>query len=87
MNAAGRIGDVNRAVRLLVTDNKQEAENIADYLCSVNRERQLIENEIFEQAVSLLSLIHISTRLKPRVLSQSIPSRFCLPIRTVLSAS
>ena len=54
MNAAGRIGDVNRAVRLLVTDNKQEAENIADYLCSINRERQLIENEIFEQAVSLL---------------------------------
>ena len=51
INAAGRIGDVNRAVRLLVTDNKQEAAQIADYLCSVNRERQLIENAIFEQAV------------------------------------
>ena len=34
-----------------MTDNRQEAANIADYLCSVNRERQLIENEIFEQAV------------------------------------
>lgn len=51
INAAGRIGDVNRAVKLLITENKQEAENIADYLCAVNRERQLIENEIFEQAV------------------------------------
>lgn len=54
INAAGRIGDVNRAVNLLITDNKQEAENIADYLCSVNRERQLIENIIFEQAVAQL---------------------------------
>ena len=52
INAAGRIGNVNKAVQLLITDNKQEAENIADYLCSVNRERQLIENEIFEQAIN-----------------------------------
>lgn len=51
INAAGRIGDVNQAVKLLITENKQEAVNIADYLCSVNRERQLIENLIFEQAV------------------------------------
>ena len=29
INAAGRIGDVNRAVKLLITDNRQEAENIA----------------------------------------------------------
>ena len=54
INAAGRIGDVNKAVKLLITENPQEAENIADYLCSVNRERQLIENEIFEQATSML---------------------------------
>lgn len=52
INAAGRIGDVNRAVKLLITDNPQEAENIAEYLCAVNRERQLIENQIFEQAVA-----------------------------------
>lgn len=54
INAAGRIGDVNKAVKLLITENPQEAENIADYLCSVNRERQLIENEIFEQATAML---------------------------------
>lgn len=51
INAAGRIGDVNKAVNLLITDNPEEARNIADYLCSVNRERQLIENDIFEQAL------------------------------------
>ena len=51
INAAGRIGDVNRAVRLMITDNSAEAENIASYLCAVNRERQVIENNIFNQAV------------------------------------
>lgn len=54
INAAGRIGDVNRAVKLLITNDTAEADAIADYLCSVNRERQLIENEIFEQAVEML---------------------------------
>lgn len=52
INAAGRIGDVNRAVNLLITDNRVEAENIASYLCAINRQRQLIENIIFEQAVA-----------------------------------
>ena len=51
INAAGRIGDVNRAVELLVTERKPEAENIASYLCAVNRQRQVIENDIFKQAV------------------------------------
>ena len=51
INAAGRIGDVNRAVRLMITDNAAEAQNIASYLCAVNRERQVIENNIFNQAV------------------------------------
>lgn len=51
INAAGRIGDVNRAVKLLITEDKDEADRIAEYLCSVNRERQLIEGEIFEQAI------------------------------------
>ncbi len=58
INAAGRIGDVNKAVALLTTDNKGEADNIALYLCAVNRERQLIENKIFEQAVSIIENSH-----------------------------
>lgn len=58
INAAGRIGDVNKAVSLLTTDNKGEADNIALYLCAVNRERQLIENIIFEQAVAQIESTH-----------------------------
>ncbi len=51
INAAGRIGDVNKALELLITDNKAKAEEIASYLCAINRERQVIENDIFLQAV------------------------------------
>ena len=58
INAAGRIGDVNQALKLLITENKAEADNIATYLCSVNRERQLVENMIFEQAVEQIESNH-----------------------------
>ncbi len=57
INAAGRIGDVNKAVELLITDNKAKAEEIASYLCAVNRERQLIENKIFEQAQEIINSV------------------------------
>ena len=58
INAAGRIGDVNQALKLLITENKAEADNIATYLCSVNRERQLVENMIFEEAVAQIESNH-----------------------------
>lgn len=58
INAAGRIGDVNRALNLLITDNKAEADEIATYLCAVNRERQLVENMIFEEAVNQIESTH-----------------------------
>ncbi len=58
INAAGRIGDVNRALKLLITENKAEADEIASYLCAVNRERQLVENKIFEQAVEQIESTH-----------------------------
>ncbi len=58
INAAGRIGDVNRALQLLITENKAEADEIATYLCAVNRERQFIENKIFEQAVEQIESTH-----------------------------
>ena len=58
INAAGRIGDVNKALKLLITENKAEADNIATYLCSINRERQLVENMIFEEAVMQIESNH-----------------------------
>ncbi len=58
INAAGRIGDVNKALKLLITDSKAEADEIASYLCAVNRERQLVENMIFEEAVNMIESGH-----------------------------
>lgn len=58
INAAGRIGDVNKALQLLITENKAQADNIATYLCAVNRERQLVENMIFEEAVNQIESNH-----------------------------
>ncbi len=58
LNAAGRIGDVRRAVELLVAKETTECHKIADELCTKNRERQYIENEIFNQAVELIEKQH-----------------------------
>lgn len=58
INAAGRIGDVNKALRLLITDDAMEADEIASYLCAVNRQRQLVENMIFEEAVAQIESNH-----------------------------
>lgn len=54
LNAAGRIGDVNTAVEILISRDFENCLNLADELCRKNRERQAIENGIFECAVRLV---------------------------------
>jgi len=51
INAAGRIGDPVQALRLLTTDDQQEAEKIARELDTINRERQDIEKAITNEAI------------------------------------
>lgn len=50
INAAGRISDASLAVDLFLTENAEEAEQRAVKLCEINRERQLEENRIAEEA-------------------------------------
>ncbi len=50
LNAAGRIGNVDRAVELLTAKSYDEAYPIAGELCRLNRERQHIESEIYNDA-------------------------------------
>jgi single-stranded-DNA-specific exonuclease len=52
VNAAGRLGSADRAVRLFTTDNLLLAEAIAKELNEENRLRQETENMILEQAVA-----------------------------------
>ena len=51
INAAGRIGRSDLASRLLFTDDTEEACALAMELSRLNRERQLIEAQVMEQAV------------------------------------
>ncbi len=54
LNACGRIGDVRLGLRLLVTDDAQEAMEIAQMLDTENRNRQNIERQIYEEAVAMV---------------------------------
>lgn len=50
INASGRLSTADDAVKLLITDNLEEAKGIALYLDGVNQERQKIEAKIRNEA-------------------------------------
>lgn len=54
INAAGRVGNAERAVRLLTTDNQQQADNLAKILESENRVRKDIDEQTFNEALIML---------------------------------
>ena len=56
INAAGRIGQIDLAVDLFLTQDKAQARTLAQALCELNRQRQAVESEIFQQAVDKLPL-------------------------------
>lgn len=51
LNACGRISDADLGVRLLLSEDKMEAERMAKLLDDYNRERQGIEKEILSHAM------------------------------------
>ena len=51
INACGRMGKEQEALKLFLTDSKEEAIEIAEKLNEYNKERQDTEKEIFNQAV------------------------------------
>ena len=54
INAAGRIGQIDLAINLFLTEDEEEAKELARGLCELNRQRQAVESEIFQQAVDQL---------------------------------
>lgn len=54
INASGRMGCASLAGELLLTTDSTRAEELARELCSLNRERQAIEGEIYEECVARL---------------------------------
>ncbi len=55
INAAGRMDDPKLGVELLLAETDEAAEETARLLDSINRERQNIEQEIYEEAMQILS--------------------------------
>src|SRR5207253_8877303 len=53
LNAAGRIGDANDGLRLLLSDDPQESAAIARELETLNARRQALDQRILDEAVEL----------------------------------
>lgn len=54
INAAGRMGQIQIAVELMLTGDPERARELARQLCELNRLRQSVESEIYSQAVAML---------------------------------
>ncbi|MBU3606290.1 single-stranded-DNA-specific exonuclease RecJ [Polynucleobacter sp. MWH-Creno-3A4] len=55
LNAAGRLADMTLGIRLLLTDNAEEAMTLAQELDRINRERRVIETGMQEAALAHLA--------------------------------
>ena len=54
INAAGRMGQIDLAVELFLTESPARGAELARQLCELNRQRQAVESEIYQQAQSML---------------------------------
>lgn len=54
INAAGRIRNASMAVRLLTTESEEEAIELAEILDEENKKRQIIEANIYNEAIEML---------------------------------
>ena len=54
INAAGRMGKIELAVELFLTDDPARGDELAQGLCELNRQRQSVESEIYAQAMQML---------------------------------
>lgn len=58
INAGGRVGEATLGVRLLTTEDPEEAREIAEHLSQLNEERRAIEAEVQEQAEAQVESQH-----------------------------
>ena len=55
INAAGRMGKIELAIELFLTKDAERATYLAKALCDLNKQRQAVESEIYDQAIAMLS--------------------------------
>lgn len=51
LNAAGRLGTAQTSLNLLLTENLEEAQGLAEELHETNRERRIVEKEALDEAI------------------------------------
>lgn len=71
LNAAGRLGEATRAVRLLTSFNREEALMLANLLEQENRNRQAIERDTIDNAILQLNATHDLDTDKILILSET----------------
>jgi len=54
INAVGRLGNAERAVRSLITESEQQGKNIANILEAENQNRKSIDEETYQQALAMI---------------------------------
>ena len=54
LNAAGRLGNISAALELLMAQDDETAERLAQELCEMNRTRQQMVNDVYGDAVRML---------------------------------
>ena len=54
INAAGRMGQIHLAVDLFLTEDPETGAVLAEALCELNRQRQAVESEIYQQVLEML---------------------------------
>ena len=54
INAAGRMGQIDLAIELFLTHDPDQGKMLARALCELNRQRQAVESEIYDQAIAML---------------------------------
>ena len=59
INAAGRIGQIDLAIELFLTNDPARAKAVAAGLCELNRQRQAVEAQIYAQAEEMLPKDHV----------------------------
>ena len=62
INAAGRMGQADTAAELFLTKDPARAEELARALCALNRERQQVEQEIFQEAETRIAALPVEER-------------------------
>ncbi|OUR86330.1 single-stranded-DNA-specific exonuclease RecJ [Cycloclasticus sp. 44_32_T64] len=62
LNAAGRLDDMSLGIQCLLTDDEQEAQNIAEQLDMLNIERRSIEEDMKQDAYAILASLNLKKK-------------------------